>query len=338
MRVLEQQDRWRGLAADDLGMHPLLDLPALVVGDLPLAEVQRQQHRLHPTRVRRGADRQTGRMAAASVIFVHGVGGPVPGWDGALRTAVRARGSDLELATTTVEYARLLEGHEQVAEERDPMPPPAWQGRAGPTFDRAALVDLVAAVAAAPGGTDGARRLRPPRIVPAELVVRWPWSSMAHARAYRSQPRLRAAARTAIAAQVRSAAAATRGPTIVLAHSLGSVVVLDMFHRHELRADLLISLGSPLGVDHTWGCAFVGQRLPPGRVGAWLNVVNTRDPIPWNLGARERFPDAVDAFISRGRLPVGPGGAHDPATYTGSDVVAAAVIAAAARRPLTSAP
>ena len=82
----------------------------------------------------------------------------------------------------------------------------------------------------------------------------------------------------------------------------------------------------------------VDLSLPPGRVGAWLNVVNTRDPIPWNRGAGERFPDAVDAFITDGRLPVGPGGAHDPATYTGSDLVAAAVIAAAARRPLTSAP
>lgn len=277
-------------------------------------------------------------MADASVIFVHGVGGPVPGWDRALRAAVRRRGAELELATTTVEYARVLEGDEAI-------PSTTVNGRgalevadaSAAGLDRDALVALVAALAAEPGGTDGADRLRPPRFVPAELVVRWPWSGMGHARAYRGQPTLRAAARAAIADQIRAAAGAGV-PTVVLAHSLGSVVVLDMLHRHELRADLLVSLGSPLGVDDTWGSAFVGRPLPPGRVGAWLNVVNTRDPIPWNRGAGERFPDAVDAFITDGRLPVGPGGAHDPATYTGSDLVAAAVIAAAARRPLTSAP
>jgi pimeloyl-ACP methyl ester carboxylesterase len=274
-------------------------------------------------------------MTDASVIFVHGVGGPVPGWDDALRAAVRRRGAELVLATTTVEYAHVLDG-----EGRSHPPAPVLfdadqTGRlAG--LDRNALLSLVASVAAEPGGTDGAARLRPPLFLPAGLLVRWPWSGMAHARAYRGQPTLRSAARAAIAAQIDAAAGS--GPIIVLAHSLGSVIVLDLLHRHNVPVDLLVSLGSPLGVDDTWGRAFEGRPLPPGRVGAWLNVVNTRDPIPWNRGAGGRFPDAVDAFITRGRLPVGPGGAHDPATYTGSDLVAAAVIAAAALRPLTSAP
>ena len=106
-------------------------------------------------------------------------------------------------------------------------------------------------------------------------------------------------------------------------------MTLDALHVHDVGVDLLVTIGSPLGIDLRWGHEWVGGAgFPHHRIGSWLNVVNTRDPIPWTWGVVERFPDAVDAFITAGRLPMGPGGAHDPATYLSSNVVVRAIAVA----------
>ena len=274
--------------------------------------------------------------AMAEVLFVHGVGGPVPGWDRALQAALARRlavdpgadaptpgGSGLP-SMRTVRYDDVFESGPAQLDSA------AWEvgRREGParaefSGRQRSLERLVDRVARRPGGTDGEGRLRLPGVIPGEMVVRWPFSGMSHARAYRRDLSARDRAR----ARVASAVASVAGPRIVVAHSLGSVVVLDALHVHDVRVDLLVTIGSPLGIDRDWGSLWVGgQGFPHHRIGGWLNVVNTRDPIPWNRGVSARFPDAVDAFITAGRLPVGPGGAHDPATYTSSEVVVEAVV------------
>lgn len=115
------------------------------------------------------------------------------------------------------------------------------------------------------------------------------------------------------------------GPVVLLAHSLGSVVAVDALFASGVPVDLLVTIGSPLGIDRVWGCRWVGRDLPSQQVGAWLNVVNTRDVIPWGRGAEPRFPSAVDAFITAGSMLPGAGSAHDPATYTAARVVGGAV-------------
>lgn len=137
-----------------------------------------------------------------------------------------------------------------------------------------------------------------------------------------------------------SDAGSRREPTVVIAHSLGSVVTVDALLSHGVTVDLLVTIGSPIGVDRVWcaewtwdGAAMVGDndyKLPPAGlwdlcIPAWLNVVNTRDVIPWGRGVQGRFPHAVDAYITAGRMMVGPGGAHDPQVYTRSTVVSTAV-------------
>lgn len=87
---------------------------------------------------------------------------------------------------------------------------------------------------------------------------------------------------------------AERRPQIVVAHSLGTVVAYEALWAHpELAVDLLITLGSPLGMSSA-----VFQRLqpppvdgrgdrPPG-VRRWVNIADVGDPvaIPLKLGGR----------------------------------------------------
>lgn len=147
---------------------------------------------------------------------------------------------------------------------------------------------------------------------------------MDQARAYRHDHRVAQRVRGTVAA----ALASSPGYRVVIAHSLGSIVALETLQAHRLAVDLLVTIGSPLGADVAWRRDDI---RPEGfrwaRTGAWLNVVNLRDPIPWRRGVADWYPQAVDAYISAGRLPVGPGGAHDPVTYLDSDVVGAAIAA-----------
>jgi hypothetical protein len=161
--------------------------------------------------------------------------------------------------------------------------------------------------------------------MPSEVVARLPLPGMWHAVAYRNRSEIRDAARRKVAGRI---AGAHGGPRIVIAHSLGSMVVLDALHTFDFSIDLLITVGSPLGIDdgrtYEWDPK---QDFPATQIGGWLNVVNTRDPVPWGRGAAARFPQAVDAFISAGSRLSGPGGVHDPSVYTGSSVVARAIAA-----------
>ncbi len=293
-------------------------------------------------------------VAMVSVLFIHGVGGPQPGWDTAVRDGVAAAWPDRpdaaagtseplpSISTVTLRYDDIF--------DTEPTPPahvPPEVDRSGLAEDRRAeftarreqLVARVAAAATDAGGTDGSKRLRPPKLVPSAAVVRMPLPGMSHAMAYRRDLQVRDIVRARVASRLFAAAE----PRIVIAHSLGSVVALDALHVHDVPVDLLVTIGSPLGIDRGWARPWEGGvAFPHARLGSWLNVVNTRDPIPWSRGVQERFPEAVDAFISAGSRPVGPGGAHDPVTYISSGVVISVLVdalaAAAAGPPRQSHP
>lgn len=277
-----------------------------------------------------------------SILFIHGVGGPQPGWDTAVREGIAAgwqdrsgSGSDSagplpSISTVTLRYDDIFG-----AEPAPPAHVPPVVDRSGPAEDRRAeftvrrekLAAQVAAAAENESGTDGAKRLRPPKLVPSAAVVRMPLPGMSHAMAYRRDLQVRDIVRARVASRLFAAAE----PRIVIAHSLGSVVALDALHVHDVPVDLLVTIGSPLGIDRGWARPWEGGvAFPHARLGAWLNVVNTRDPIPWSRGVQERFPEAVDAFISAGSRPVGPGGAHDPVTYISSGVVISVLVDALA--------
>ena len=135
---------------------------------------------------------------------------------------------------------------------------------------------------------------------------------------YRSSSRHRHAAWRAVLACLPET-----GRVTVIAHSLGSIVMLDLLTRLPpgLRIDLLLTIGSPMGVkglrSHHHGIDTPGG-FPAERVLSWLNVYDPGDIITVGRGASPFFDAALDA-------PVSTGGSHSRVGYASHPVVAAAV-------------
>jgi hypothetical protein len=277
----------------------------------------------------------TTRPREVDVIFVHGVSGPSPGWQPALLSAVHRwwpiwapKRAEPTLRLRTIRYdgnfradtfhtdnadSRLHRAVAATARRRNAVPASTRRAR------RARLLEAVELA----GSREAAPVALPPPVV-GELLLRVPGVGMDQARAYRHDPEVARRVRATVAGALASSA----GYRVVIAHSLGSIVTLEALHAHRLAVDLLVTIGSPLGADVAWRRdAITPEGFRWARAGAWLNVVNLRDPVPWRRGVQEWYPQAVDAYISAGRLPVGAGGAHDPATYLDSDVVGAAISA-----------
>lgn len=108
---------------------------------------------------------------------------------------------------------------------------------------------------------------------------------------YLSHPGLRRRCRDTVAEAIRE-----HQPRALVAHSLGSVVTYEALHAHpDLRVDLLVTLGSPLGLP---GAVFDaldpepqnGLGARPDGVGRWVNLADAGDlvAVPPRLG--DRFP------------------------------------------------
>ncbi|MFJ5721012.1 alpha/beta hydrolase [Streptomyces sp. NPDC093149] len=70
------------------------------------------------------------------------------------------------------------------------------------------------------------------------------------------------------------------GPTVVVAHSLGTVVALEALHEHKGDVPLLVTLGSPLGMRTTVLPRTRPQPMgTPETVGRWLNFWDRDDVI-----------------------------------------------------------
>jgi hypothetical protein len=89
------------------------------------------------------------------------------------------------------------------------------------------------------------------------------------------------------------------GPTIVVAHSLGTIVAYEALHENRCQTPLLVTLGSPLGMR-----TIVTPRLlpqpprAPESVGEWRNFWDKDDPI----AVRPRLENAVGRN-SAGAIP-----------------------------------
>jgi len=116
------------------------------------------------------------------------------------------------------------------------------------------------------------------------------------------------------------------GRIVIVAHSLGSVVMLDLLTRlpSSLQVSLLLTIGSPVGIG-----AF-RERLddirkapdfPTDRVGAWVNAYDPDDIVTAGRGAAPYFDAALDA-------PVETGLSHGIAAYMSQPLVGAAVATA----------
>lgn len=118
-------------------------------------------------------------------------------------------------------------------------------------------------------------------------------------------------------------------PTVVVAHSLGSVVAYEtLCHRPELTVDLLITVGSPLGTpDVVFDRLDTGiptfLRRPPG-VRRWIDIADVGDivAVPRQLGGR--FDVDVHHQTREGLFDF-----HRVRKYLASSLVGTAVAAAA---------
>jgi hypothetical protein len=100
---------------------------------------------------------------------------------------------------------------------------------------------------------------------------------------------------------MRSCAKPTLGPTIVVAHSLGSVVAYNMLRAdaRALSVPLLTTIGSPLGIR-----AIRDQFLPlsfPAHVQAWYSAYDPRDVVALYPLDNDNFPvtPAVEKLSGR---------------------------------------
>lgn len=83
------------------------------------------------------------------------------------------------------------------------------------------------------------------------------------------------------------------GPTVVVGHSLGSVVTYHVLHGQERPADvpLYLTLGSPLALSAVRNRLRVRAARPPG-VALWYNAFDKSDIVALNPLSSEYFPCA----------------------------------------------
>ncbi|MEU0354342.1 hypothetical protein [Streptomyces cyaneofuscatus] len=138
--------------------------------------------------------------------------------------------------------------------------------------------------------------------------------------AYTARPAVRRAVRERVAAALRE-----QQPQVVVAHSMGSLVAYETLHAFpELKVELFVTLGSPLGLP-----ALARKLEPalrqrkgtrPAGVGTWINIADAGDlvAVPPELGGM--FPVDLHATASIGFL-----NPHTLGGYLADGVTAAAI-------------
>ena len=131
----------------------------------------------------------------------------------------------------------------------------------------------------------------------------------------------RTAARDEVARTIRE-----HRPDVVIAHSLGTVVTYEALCAYpDLTADLLITLGSPLGMRPVLSRLEpgIGQSQgarPPG-VRRWVNVADLGDPVAVPRKLRQVFPGvAFDREVNIGAFSL-----HSSTAYLECAAVAASL-------------
>lgn len=258
-------------------------------------------------------------------VYLHGVGGPPEHWAESIAKSPNFDG----VVTREILYNDLvgLSGNfgepdqtppELLGHEPDPSKSGPWGSRAAYAKRQGELRRLVNSNSTT---VDKPKR-RLPTFLPGDALVRMPALNMRDAGHYRYNPEVR----TAVLERVGNELDAIKSEfgdrnVVLLAHSFGSVVALDLLHSTPIDLSMLVTFGSPLGVNDYWSPHWQGEgKFPYGRLGSWMNMINLRDPISWQRGVSSRFPQAVDAYVRIGDRMGGLGGYHDPGTYLSSEL------------------
>jgi hypothetical protein len=93
----------------------------------------------------------------------------------------------------------------------------------------------------------------------------------------------------------------THGDIMLIAHSLGSVVAIDLLDHlsTDLHVRRFITIGSPAAIRAVHeGSERLLKKFPYGRVDDWSNFLNVRDPVTGARGLANTFPGAQDFMLS----------------------------------------
>ncbi len=93
----------------------------------------------------------------------------------------------------------------------------------------------------------------------------------------------------------RFGAVAGSDTRVVVGHSLGSVVAYEAVRQLGLELDLLLTIGSPLGLDRVIYPKLTPDASFPEAVSRWVNVADRNDFIAADPTLADRFPDTTDA-------------------------------------------
>jgi len=95
-----------------------------------------------------------------------------------------------------------------------------------------------------------------------------------------------------------------RGELVLVSHSLGTVVAMDLLTQlpRELDVSMLVTAGSPLGLDGVYRKLLGGGATRPERVGRWLNTWYAGDPIAIGCPLRQAWgPRVHDVPVDNSR-------------------------------------
>jgi endonuclease G len=92
----------------------------------------------------------------------------------------------------------------------------------------------------------------------------------------------------------------TTGPVVLVSHSLGTVVAMDLLTRlpDQLHVLQLVTAGSPLGMDTVFKRLLTGGPHRPDRVGDWLNTWCPADAVAIGCPLRDDWGDRLTEVIT----------------------------------------
>ncbi|AGL20470.1 serine protease [Actinoplanes sp. N902-109] len=91
-----------------------------------------------------------------------------------------------------------------------------------------------------------------------------------------------------------------RGRMVIVSHSLGTVVALDLIAglAPEVEVSLLVTAGSPLGLDAVYNRLRVGGPRRPARIGHWLNTWCPADAVAIGCPLRDDWGDQIEEIVA----------------------------------------
>lgn len=256
-----------------------------------------------------------------SIVFLHGVGGAdAPAvWLDPLNARLRALGYpflDGKTVDKIIVPEYLVRPGDEVEEPPVTYKPDKEDTRLGQALDfTARQKELEAFVRRHADGSGPGLGYVPGGIVdPAASVAEW--LRFPDVSAYMGQK----GARSSVWRQVLDQLPA-EGRVIIVAHSLGSVVMADLLRRlpSGVTVDLLVTIGSPLAFGrYRSNSGLTGSGFPYGRVQRWLNVAAPLDGVCGGRGISSALPQVVDVHTDLSF-------SHRAAAYMSHPAVAAAV-------------